>query len=43
MQELVVAWKKFRKFSVLVGMQGLSLKQRGKIYLCCIGPVLLQC
>ena len=37
-------WKKFRELSaVLVGKQGLSLKQRGKIYQCCIRPVLLHC
>ena len=43
MQELVV-WKKFRKLSgVLVWKQGLSLKQWGKIYQCCIRPVLLYC
>ena len=28
---------------VLVGKQGLSLKQRGKIYQCCVRPVLLYC
>ena len=38
------AWKKFRELSgVLVGKQGLSLKQRGKIYRCCVRPVLLYC
>ena len=38
------AWKKFRELSgVLVGKQGLSLKQRGKIYQCCVRPVLLHC
>ena len=38
------AWKKFRELiSVLVGKQGLSLKQRGKIYQCCARPVLLYC
>ena len=36
------AWKKFRELSgVFVGKQGLSLKQRGKIYQCCVRPVLL--
>ena len=36
------AWKKFRELSgVLVGKQGLSLKQRWKIYQCCVRPVLL--
>ena len=36
------AWKKFRDLSsVLVGKQGLSLKQRGKICQCCVRPVLL--
>ena len=34
------AWMKFRKLSgLLVGKQGLSLKQWGKIYQCCIGQV----
>ena len=38
------AWKKLRELScVLVGKQGLSLKQRGKIYQCCVRPVLLYC
>ena len=38
------AWKKFRELSgVLVGKQGLSLKEGGKIYRCCVGPVLLYC
>ena len=38
------AWKKFRELSgVLAGKQGLSLKQRGKIYQCCVRPVLLYC
>ena len=38
------AWKKFRELSgVLVGKQGLSLMQRGKIYHCCVRPVLLYC
>ena len=38
------AWKKFRELSgVLVGKRGLSLKQRGKIYQCCVRPVLLYC
>ena len=37
-------WKKFMELSgVLVGKQGLSLKQRGKIYQCCVRPVLLYC
>ena len=36
------AWKKFRKLSdVLVGKEGLSLKQRRKIYQCCVRPVML--
>ena len=35
-------WKRFRELSgVLVGKWGLSLKQRGKIYQCCVKPVLL--
>ena len=38
------AWKKFRELSgALVGKQGLSLKQQGKIYQCCVRPVLLYC
>ena len=38
------AWKKFRELSgVLVGKQGLSLKQRRKIYQCWFKPVLLYC
>ena len=38
------AWKKFRELSgVFVGKQGLSLMQRGKIYQCCVRPVLLYC
>ena len=38
------AWKKFRELSsVLVRKQSLSLKQRGKIYQCCVRPVLLYC
>ena len=38
------AWKKFRELNgVLVGKQGLSLKQRAKIYQCCVRPVLLYC
>ena len=37
-------WKKFRQLSgVLVRKQGLSLKQLGKIYQCCVRPVLLYC
>ena len=37
------AWKKFREFSgVLVGKQGLSLKQRGKIHQCCVRQILTQ-
>ena len=36
------AWKKFRELrGVLVGKQGLSLKQRWKIYQCCVRPALL--
>ena len=36
------AWNKIRELSsVLVGKQGLSLKQWGKIYQSCVGPVLL--
>ena len=35
-------WKKFKELSgVLVGKQGLSLKQHGKVYRCCVRPVLL--
>ena len=38
------AWKKFRELSgVVVGKQGLCLKQWGKIYHCCVRPVLLYC
>ena len=38
------AWKKFRELSgVLVEKQGLSLMQRGKIYQCCVRPVLSYC
>ena len=38
------AWKKFRELSsILVGKQGLSLMERGKIYRCCVRPVLLYC
>ena len=37
-------WKKFRQLSgVLVRKWGLSLKQLGKIYQCCVRPVLLYC
>ena len=42
--EVVIArsgsvWKKFRELvSVLVGKQGLSLKQRGKLYQCYVRP-----
>ena len=35
------AWKNFRKLSgVLVGKHDLSLMQWGKIYQCCVRPVL---
>ena len=38
------AWKRFRKLSgVLFEKQDLSLKQRGRIYQCCVKPVLLYC
>ena len=38
------AWKKFRELSgVLVGKQGLSLRQRGEIDQCCVTPVLPYC
>ena len=38
------AWKKFRELSgALVGKQGLSLMQWGKIYQCCVRPLLLYC
>ena len=41
---IVSSWKKSREFSsVLVGKQGLSLKQQGKIYQCCVRPVLSYC
>ena len=37
------AGKKFRELSsVLVGKHALSLKQQGKIYQCCVRPVLLS-
>ena len=37
-------WRKFRELSgVLVRKQGLSLKQQGKVYHCCIRPALLYC
>ena len=36
------AWKKFRELSgLLIGKQGLPLKQRRKIYQCCVRLVLL--
>ena len=39
-----IAWRKFRELhGVLVGKQGLSLKQQGNIYQCCVRPVLLYC
>ena len=38
------AWKKFRELSgLLAGKQGLSLKQQGKDYQCCVREVLLYC
>ena len=38
------AWKRFKELSgVLVGKQGLSLKQQGKIYHYRVRPVLLYC
>ena len=41
MPKISSALKKFRELScVLVGKQGLSLKQRGKIYQGCVRPVL---
>ena len=37
------AWKKFRELGVvLVGKQGLSLKQCGEIYVSCVRSVLLH-
>ena len=40
----VSVWKTFRDLSgVLVGKQGLSLKQLRKIYQCCVRPVLWNC
>ena len=40
---IVSAWKRFRELSVvLVGKQGLSLKQLGKIYQCSVRPILLS-
>ena len=39
-----IAQKKFKDLSgVLLGKQGLSLKQRGKVYQCCVRQVLLHC
>ena len=39
-----ITWNKFRELcDALVGKQGLSLKQRGKIYQCCVRPILLYC
>ena len=36
------AWKKLRELNgVLVEKHGLYLKQQGKMYQCCVGPVLL--
>ena len=44
MPKISSALKKFRELScVLVGEQGLSLKQQGKIYQGCVRPVLLHC
>ena len=38
------AWKKFRELrGVAVGKHGLSLKQRGKVYHCCVRPVYVYC
>ena len=39
------AWKKFRELSGVLwsGSRVLSLKQREKIYQCCVRPVLLYC
>ena len=38
------AWRKFRELSaVLGGKHGLPLKQWGRIYQCCVRPVLLHC
>ena len=37
-------WKKFRELrDLLVGKQGLSFKQGGKIYQCFVRPVLFYC
>ena len=37
-------WKKFTELSgMLVGQQGLTLQQQGKIYQCCIRPGLYYC
>ena len=42
--EIGSAWRKFRELSgMLVRRQVLSLKQRGKIYQCCVRTVLLYC
>ena len=38
------AWKNFRELNgILVGKQGLALKQWRKIYQCCARPVFLHC
>ena len=38
------SWKKFSELTgALGGKQGLTLKQQGRIYQCCITPVLLYC
>ena len=37
-------WKKFTELSgMLVGQQGLTLQQQGKIYQCCVRPGLYYC
>ena len=42
--KVVKLLSQFRELcDALVGKQGLSLKQRGKIYQCCVRPILLYC
>ena len=43
MQKFVVCGRSSGSSVVLVGKQGLPLKQRGKIYKCCVRPLLLCC
>ena len=43
MQKFVVHGRSSGSSVVLAGKQGLPLKQRGKIYKCCVRPLLLCC